>query len=243
MKLPLLTRAQAQRLDELLPAKFGISIPQLMELAGYQVARLAQLLLLPQVKSKGALVLVGPGHNGGDALVAARYLHAWSWTLSLLIPKEGTDALWRQHRETAEKLGLVVLERLPTNAPLVIDGLFGFNVRGPLRPPFDALVRQVNRLTSALILSIDVPSGMDPDTGRGLCVGATHTLALSAPKKESLKHPSELWVADLGIPAEAYREVGVEVPVFDEPFILVKEQDTAARRAGRPTPRRRSRRA
>ena len=132
------------------------SSPPLMERAGAAVAQLAARLA--SSKNKDILVLAGPGNNGGDARIAAARLAEQFFRVTLV-----TDP-----------------SQLPTlrNWGLVVDGLFGIGVRRPLEGPYAELVRYANQ-QACPVLAIDVPSGIDADTGRvlGCAVRATHTLS------------------------------------------------------------------
>jgi hydroxyethylthiazole kinase-like uncharacterized protein yjeF len=130
------------------------SLP-LMERAGAAAAELAVSLLSD--KGKDVLVLAGPGNNGGDAKVVARLLKERFFRVSLIsrtedIPK---DVRWS----------------------LVVDGLFGIGLSRPIEGPYAKLVEYANA-QSCPVLALDIPSGLDSDTGQvlGSAVRATHTI-------------------------------------------------------------------
>jgi hydroxyethylthiazole kinase-like uncharacterized protein yjeF len=156
----------------------------LMQRAGAAAAELAARLA--SEKSKDILILAGPGNNGGDARIAARLLTERFFRVSLAakeseIPK---DKAWA----------------------LVIDGLFGIGLTRPIEGDYAKLVDYANR-QSCPVLALDVPSGIQSDTGQALgeAVRATHTLTFIALKPGLLTldgpdHCGEIHVADLALP-------------------------------------------
>ena len=139
----------------------------LMQRAGAAVARHA-LTLLPEInKDLHVLVAAGPGNNGGDALEAAAILAQQGITVTIvhladenMLPPDARMALTR-----ARQNGAVFVESLAGMSwSLAIDGLFGIGLTRPLEDRYRALATQLNRL-SCPVLAIDVPSGLDADTG------------------------------------------------------------------------------
>lgn len=185
--------------------------PDLMARAGEAAARCAQRML---GHGQRVLVLAGPGNNGGDALVAATLLrHAWRDVSVVLLgdaahlPADAAAALaaWRA-------AGGALSDRLPVATPapdLVVDGLLGIGTTRSLAGALADAVEWINR-AGRPVLSLDVPSGLDADTGavRGVAVRATRTLTFIALKPglltlEGPDHAGALEVADLGLGADA----------------------------------------
>jgi len=153
----------------------------LMERAGAAAAELAISLLADD--GKDVLVLAGPGNNGGDAMVVARILTEKFFRVSVAKTLEeiANDKHWS----------------------LVLDGLFGIGLTRPIEGGFARLVEYANAQTCP-ILALDVPSGIDSDTGRvlGCAVRATHTVTFIGLKPglltlEGPDHSGEVAVADL----------------------------------------------
>ena len=185
-------------------------IPDLMERAGLAAAKLARKLL---VNKPSVLVIVGPGNNGGDALVAARHLKAWWFKVSLVfagdiakLPTDAANALlaWRES-------GGELLDAIPANSKwgLIIDGLFGIGVARELSGRYLELVREINRLNLP-VLALDVPSGLDADAGQTFrtAIRASHTLSFIALKPGLLTaygpdYCGEIHVDTLGLDAPA----------------------------------------
>ncbi|WP_066806580.1 NAD(P)H-hydrate dehydratase [Sphingomonas asaccharolytica] len=212
--LPIVTAATMRAAEE---AVFAGGVPQseLMECAGAAVAREAARFAM----GRPALVLAGPGNNGGDAWVAARLLRDGGHDVMVAAlgeAKEGAAATMR-----AKWAGKVVdLADAPAR-PIVVDGLFGTGLTRPLAPD---VVGQLQRLVAAaqFTLAIDLPSGMDTDHGRDLgAAGATVTLALGALKPshllgEGLGRCGHLLLADIGIPTATHWRT-VAMPRLSEP--------------------------
>lgn len=226
---PAATREQALALDGEAIA-LGVPVEMLMALAGYQVAVLARRLALAAAGPGAAVAVVaGRGNNGGDALVSARHLLDWGLPTRVLIPVPveelgATSGLARAAQGAGAEL-LVLgdgrgqsAERAISGASLVVDGLLGTGSRGAPREPTAAVISRVNR-SSAEVLSVDLPSGLDADTGEvlGECVRAHHTLMLGVAKAGCLAPGARHWVgrgwlADIGIPREAYVRAGLAAP-------------------------------
>ncbi|MBO4619590.1 MAG: NAD(P)H-hydrate dehydratase [Victivallales bacterium] len=164
----------------------------LMCLAGRRVAEAAEEIRQARGDRKCAVLLVGKGNNGGDSLVAARLLHADDWNLQVVLvclphdlselPKSMFALLpeaIRQSAVIAEKN----LQHIDTKDTIIIDGLLGTGFNGQMpREPLASLIRQANA-SHRPILAIDIPSGLNGETGEAeLCIQATATVCLCAVK-------------------------------------------------------------
>ena len=159
--------------------------PNLMELAGQATAELARQV----IGDRGASILVfaGPGNNGGDAFVAARYLKQWWYRVAVVFVgdpyKLSADAA--RAFEAWRECGGDVHDLVPSGRhwDLVVDGLFGIGLTRDLAEKPAELIFFINEL-GLPVLSIDVPSGLDADTGRvmGRAVRADHTITFIALK-------------------------------------------------------------
>lgn len=182
----------------------------LMERAGAAVAQAAAALIAARGLEGPVLVACGPGNNGGDGFVAARLLaeRAIAVRLALLGPRE------RLTGDAAQAAGswagpVVPLEEAqPAEAALVVDALFGSGLGRPLDGAPAAFVARL-RESGRPVLAVDVPSGLDGDTGRaeGPCVRADETVTFAAAKPGHLLLPGRalcgrVRVADIGIPDE-----------------------------------------
>jgi len=178
----------------------------LMEKAGLAVAALAKELLPEDAYS--VLIVAGPGNNGGDALVAARHLKA-SW-LQLDVVFTGEAAKLPPDAKQAHVAWLAsggtLLDTIPEKGyDLVIDGLFGIGLSKPLQGIYPNLIHKINTI-GAPVLAIDIPSGLDADTGRvmGAAVIADHTLTFLGLKPglftlDGVDHAGLVHESDLGV--------------------------------------------
>ncbi|TAH34879.1 MAG: NAD(P)H-hydrate epimerase [Planctomycetota bacterium] len=185
------TRVECVDFDRHLQAEGHLPAALLMENAGVAVAA-AVRRALAELPGGKVLVVVGPGNNGGDALVAGRLLHrAAGIELDLAAPlgvpdRPGGPAAGAL--EAARALGIQirlvsVAEAFQALPDLVVDGLFGLGLSRPLEGPALAAVAAMAR-SPAPVLAVDVPSGLDCDTGAalGATVRARWTVTFVAPK-------------------------------------------------------------
>jgi hydroxyethylthiazole kinase-like uncharacterized protein yjeF len=198
--------AQLRQADADASKVFGIEPLQLMELAGWQVARFVDAFL-DGARGTRIIVVAGSGNNGGDALAAARFLHLRGARVSAsLIPARDPQSLVAHHRNTIRQLGIRIDDApvgIDDDADMIVDGLLGTGVRPPLRPPAPAIIRAINA-TRRPIVAVDVPSGMDADTALGAddAVHAAATVTLAAPKAglARVANAGRVFLADIGMP-------------------------------------------
>jgi len=201
--LPIYTTPAIRKLEELAAPAAG----HLMERAGAAAAEFARDLCGDTAKA--ILVVAGPGNNGGDAFEVAARLKHWFFRVSAVfsgerdkLPKDALAALGKW--ETA---GGTLLREIPGESrfDLAVDGLFGAGLARPLAGAHGALVQKLNAL-GVPILALDVPSGIDADTGAimGSAVRASHTITFIAYKPGLLTldgpdHCGELKLDTLGL--------------------------------------------
>ena len=201
-----LSSATLRRADADAESTFGIEPLQLMEVAGWQVARFVAAFM-DGTQGKRVSVVAGSGNNGGDALVAARFLlqRGAIVNASIVAPRDASSLAGR-HAVTIRRLGIPVADApqgIDASADVLIDGLFGTGIRLPLRDPSPGVIAAINA-TGRPIVAIDVPSGMDADTGMGAeaAVRAAATVTLVAPKAGLAggSNAGRVFVADIGMP-------------------------------------------
>jgi NAD(P)H-hydrate epimerase len=194
-------------------AALGVPQKQLMESSGHAVAREVRSLVDP---GASVTVVAGRGNNGGDALVAVRFLDDYEVTVRLLgrpesistdIARENWDALQRAEYDTETVRDSRDLDL--GDPDLVVDAMLGTGVTGALREPAATVARAVNDL-GCPVLSVDVPSGVDADTGQaaGLAVDADHVVTFHDEKPGLGDLDATVTVADIGIPEAAETFVG-----------------------------------
>jgi NAD(P)H-hydrate epimerase len=206
-----------QQIDAAAIEQIGIPRLLLMEHAGLAVARAAQTLV--PSSSASMVVCCGMGFNGGDGLSAARHLHAWGYRLHILV----AGRLDRLREEPAtyatilRRLGLPLteftradalahVERWLAECAVIIDALLGIGTRTAVREPVASLIACLNR-SGKPIVAVDIPSGLDADTGlvQGIAVKATATVTFGLPKRgcflgEGPAHAGSMLVDPITIP-------------------------------------------
>ncbi|MGB7416974.1 MAG: NAD(P)H-hydrate dehydratase [Thermosynechococcaceae cyanobacterium] len=185
----------------------GMPVAALMEKVGGLIARRFESFYPCDLHSKVG-VLVGPGHNGGDALVVARELHFRGYRVSIYRPIAKAKALTQDHWQYLQSLSIPILEQGSDllQQDVIIDGLFGFGLERPINGELKALLERINAGATPVV-SIDVPSGLHADTGRvlGVSIKATHTLCLGLWKlgviqDAALDYLGQLTLIDFDIP-------------------------------------------
>jgi NAD(P)H-hydrate epimerase len=226
--LPLLTRAQMARVDEIVMGEFKISLLQMMENAGRSLGELAVELFDP----RSATVLFGPGHNGGGGLAAARHLRSRGVEVTVVGARLDRLSNETAHQlDTVRAMGLRVTT-VPVEADVVLDALVGYSLDGAPRGETATLIDWTNQQGEPR-LSLDIPSGLDPTTGRfgDRCVRATATMTLGMPKiglRRGAEVVGELYLADISIPVAAYERLGLTSPlVFEQSPIVHLNNETS----------------
>jgi NAD(P)H-hydrate epimerase len=211
---PLLTAAETEALDRETERR-GTSVEVLMERAGHAVARAASAVAGGSY-GRRAVVVCGKGNNGGDGLVAARHLSGWGMGVEVILLSDElrspADAKLRAAGDAGVRVGGVQrLERALDRADVVVDAIFGTGFRGIPEGAYATAIEHVNGAT-APVLAVDVPSGVEGDTGavRGPAVVADATVTFGAPKVGDVlfpgaAHAGVLDVADIGFPPDLVR--------------------------------------
>ncbi len=196
----------------------GVPSATLMELAGKGVAE-ALAEALGGVEGKDVVVVAGKGNNGGDGLVAARWLHFRGARVKvfLLAKKENLKGDPKTYLAPLEKLGVPVIEVLEPSAQVaeelkgagaVIDAIFGTGFSGAPKGLYAWAIESINE-AEGLVVAVDIPSGVDGETGQapGAAVIADITVTMARPKLGHFLYPGkllagELKVVDIGIPPD-----------------------------------------
>jgi NAD(P)H-hydrate epimerase len=226
---------QMREVDRLMTEEVGISLPQMMENAGRCLATHARGMLGGDTRGRRIVVLAGRGGNGGGGLAAARRLATWGGAVTVVLARSREDmrGVPRQQLAILEWMGIAVhvwadqISDLFSSADLVIDALIGYSLRGAPAGPVAALIRAANASVRPM-LALDLPSGLDGDSGDASdpTIRATETLTLALPKRGLLAPAARPWVgklhlADISVPAKVYRRVGLTVgPIFAESDII-----------------------
>ncbi len=217
--MKIVTAEQMRQIDQEC-GSIGLPTSVLMENAGKAVAEEVRRIL-GAIDKQRLLILIGPGNNGGDGLVAARHLHDWGAGVSLYLfgqrpPEDPNLEPVRQRGitcvEAAQGENLDGLDDLLSSATAVIDALFG---TGKSRPLGESLGQALDRVSKAKerqpglrIIALDLPSGLNADSGAvdPACLYADNTITLGFPKPGLFNPPGidragKITVADIGIPS------------------------------------------
>ncbi|MFC6737159.1 NAD(P)H-hydrate epimerase, partial [Halolamina salina] len=193
-------------------AALGVPLRVLMESSGNAVARRVRELTAP---GDSVTLVCGRGNNGGDALVAARFLDDREATVKLLgRPESITTEIARANWDALKAADIDVETVTDSRAfdlddpDLVVDAMLGTGITGELREPEASAARAIND-SAAPVLAVDVPSGVDADTGAtpGGVVEAEHVVTFHDLKPGLAEH-ADVTVADIGIPEAAEEVVG-----------------------------------
>ena len=221
---PALTRDQVRNVDRRAIDRYHMSGLVLMENAGRNAAALIDDRLGPDAQ---VWICCGSGNNGGDGCVIARHLSNRGWSVRLMITgnenRMTPDTLANYRIIRAMGIDITVaadaatqnaeIDRV-TEADVVIDALLGTGFRGAVRSPTDALIDRINAATKRAIVAIDLPSGLDCDTGEPsnatVCADLTITfvarkIGFDAP--QAAAYLGRVEVADIGAPVALLDEV------------------------------------
>lgn len=213
-----LTRAQSRELDRRAIEELGIPGCVLMENAGRGAAE-AIVAARREAGPRRAAIVCGAGNNGGDGYVVARHLAIRGWTVELAAlgdPARLTgDAALNHGICRAMGLAVAVLDEAGpgaaargwARADVLVDAVLGTGFRGELRPAARATIEAMNAARGPLAVALDVPSGLDADTGRpsDATFRADLTVTFAAPKVGFLAEEAAPWlgrlvVAGIGTP-------------------------------------------
>ncbi len=210
--------------------ELGVTVPMLMQNAGLAVAQEMQRWLGGDQNSP-VLVLVGPGNNGGDGLVAARHLHDWGALVRAYVFARSTEEDSNFDQIVARNVPLTHqkddgdlsrLREMLSEVEVVIDALLGTGkgrpIDGPLAGVLDALKEARRKRPGLRLVALDLPTGLDADTGAidRSCVPADLTVTLGYPKVGLLTFPGasyvgKMTVADIGLPPGQEEDVHLDL--------------------------------
>lgn len=230
-----LVTSEQMRMLEQGSVQAGISLDMLMENAGLAVAEEVRKLRGGSVAGCPILILVGPGNNGGDGLVAARHLYDWDADVSLYFYKRRTEGdknfklleeRGLSYTDAESDKALVTLSDALSSSEVMIDALFGTGKLRPLQGTVKEVLERVRRFREGCpnltVVSVDLPSGLDADSGAvdPACLFADITVTLGYPKVGLFNFPGaervgKLIVADIGIPPKLADGIRTELITAD----------------------------
>lgn len=227
--IPTVIAGQMEEVDRLAVHEFGIDVLQMMEHAGSHLAELVRAELDGSLGDRRVIVAVGSGNNGGGGLAAARHLANRGASVRVILarPVNRLTEAGRHQLMTLLQMAVdcsVAIHDVPDDelagefatADAVVDAVLGYRAAGP---PHDGALWLLERIAGASVpvISLDLPSGLDPDTGEtaGIAVSATATLTLALPKQglfraEGRARAGRIHLGDIGLPAALYRRIGLD---------------------------------
>lgn len=210
-----MSRDEVRAIDRRAIEDYGIPGVVLMENAGRGTAELLQSLGIAAT----VVICAGKGNNAGDGFVIARHLENRGYAVRVLLFSD-PDGL---HGDAATNYGVMhkagtpirvlggefdpaELDRELAQADWIVDALLGTGTKGSVRAPFDTIIDRINA-ASKKVLAVDLPSGLDCDTGEplGCCVKASHTATFVARKRGfdaagAADWTGDVHVIDIGVP-------------------------------------------
>ena len=232
--MKVVTSIQMQEIDRKAIYSYGIPSIKLMENAGRKVSKVA----IKMVKEDSLVcVCCGGGNNGGDGLVAAKYLAKKGYKVQVFIFSK------KLSKDTAMNLDVVKRNRIPCtlvddkhalnqqkkiifSSDLIIDALIGTGLRGIVKGFLKDVISFLNS-SNVHILSIDCPSGIAPDIKLNShnCIKAFATVTLALPKKDLVVYPGakfigNLYIADIGIPEKLLEKEKIKTTLIDKNLVF-----------------------
>jgi ADP-dependent NAD(P)H-hydrate dehydratase / NAD(P)H-hydrate epimerase len=218
----------------------GITYSQMMENAGVGLAKIILEMVYEDDEQPAVVGLVGPGNNGGDALVALAHLAAQDWHIRAYLvnrPVEKDPLIERLRQAGVEitvanqDINYEMLTAFISSAAVVIDGVLGTGFKLPLKNDLAEVLRAVNAAIAELdwppyVVAVDCPSGVNCDTGEAVqdTIPASVTVTMAAVKQGLVKFPAfdlvgELRVVDIGLTDDVKSWVEIRHEVADSDMV------------------------
>ena len=222
------TAEQMAEVDRSAVEEFGITLLQMMEQAGSHLADVVRMEAGGDLRDQRVVVAVGPGNNGGGGLVAARHLVNRGASVRVVLARPALRMSEAAQHQLATLIAMGAhccvatydltddeLEHVLANADVVVDAVLGYRIHGAPRGEAERLIGFVVR-AGRPVVSLDLPSGVDPDTGEaaGIAITATATLTLALPKTgllrgEGSRRAGRVYLGDIGLPKALYAGLGI----------------------------------
>ena len=172
------------------------------------------------IRGSRIAVVCGVGNNGGDAMVAARHLTYYGADIRVVLPSDNVkteEARINYRILTGMKSIKMIVNDLRASidtimgSDVIIDGIFGTGIKGSIREPYASVIDAINR-APAYRVAVDIPSGLDPDTGYAdICVNADLTVTFHMMKRglviDAGKNSGTVIVWNIGIPPDAEENI------------------------------------
>ncbi len=240
--IPVIDTDQMKEVDRLMTDCYGISLQQMMENAGRNLAMLTKKILDDDISRKKICIAVGNGNNGGGGLVAARHLSNWGAEITILVakPEARFKSIPARQLETVRHLPISVVfadshfDYINWNeCDLIIDAILGYGLNRVPDQNVSKIIQAINTMRCPII-SLDTPSGLHTTNGVSFenVVRADVTLTLALPKvglinTEAKEYVGDLYLGDISVPPLLYSQLGIKVKPFfgKNPVIHYAERD------------------
>ncbi len=226
--VPMVTAAQMAEVDRLAVEEFGITLLQMMEQAGSHLADVVRLEVGGDLRGRRIVVAVGPGNNGGGGLVAARHLANRGASVQVVLARPALRMSQAARHQLATLIAMEIhccvatydltddeLEHILANADVVVDAVLGNGIHDAPRGEAERLIEFITR-AGRPVVSLDLPSGLDPDSGEAasIAITATATLTLALPNPglfqgEGPDRAGRVYLGDIGLPEALYAGLGI----------------------------------
>ncbi|MBU8934422.1 MAG: NAD(P)H-hydrate dehydratase [candidate division Zixibacteria bacterium] len=236
--MKLVTSEQMRRIDSETINNYGIPGPELMENAGRGIARQLANLVIGNVRGTSIAIICGKGNNGGDGFVVGRYLSEMGAEVRFYfigpIDKLSHDARLNFDRAAGSGMNLeevTSIDHLPPQleCDYLIDAIFGTGFAGTPRGLTGELIDYINRQETATIIAVDMPSGLNADTGQhdGSVVRADFTFSLALPKYGLYVTPGRelaghVRIVPIGVPDEVIDRCNLSTSLITQEMVTTK---------------------
>lgn len=221
MSVPFITKEQMEEINRLLTDEMNISVADTVEVVGKHSAQIVSSL-----RPEKIIVAYGSGINGAMGLVCARYLHYKGFRVEVFGPSINLKEITEEQLFKLRSLGVKESESIEsTEDTVIVDAVFGHTLSRDPEGIHREIINDIN-LDNAVVVSIDLPSGVDASKGRVYSpyVVADYTIALGLPKvgiEDNFDLVGKIFVVDIGIPNKVYKDVGIEIgDIFEIDSIL-----------------------
>lgn len=226
--VPSVTAEQMAEVDRSAIEDYGVTLLQMMEQAGSHLAEVVRVEIGGDLVGRSVVVAVGPGNNGGGGLVAARHLANRGAIVRVVLARPALRMTEAARHQLATLIAMGTeccvatydledneLESVLAGADLIVDAVLGYRIDSAPRDEAERLIGFIVR-SGRPVISLDLPSGMLPDTGEslGVVISAQATLTLALPKpglvaQAGAAHTGRLYLGDLGLPSALYAGLGI----------------------------------
>ena len=231
-EIPFISVKQMIEVDRLMMEDFGISLIQMMENAGRNLATFVTSNIGLRSSNTRIMIMAGSGGNGGGAMVAARHLSNMGFEVDVVLSTkiENLKGVIKHQADILTKLPIGIYEKaIPdNNYALIIDGIIGYSLKGEPRGFAKEMINYCNKSNSTLV-SLDNPSGLDLNeiNKNKFIVKADYTITLALPKvglstDYAKGFVGKLYLANISVPPSLYLRMELKVSdnIFESGYLL-----------------------